>query len=85
MTTPRPIYCDTAVRRLWDFLDEELDAERFAEVERHVATCHECAGHVAFSRQFLQAVASHWQDAPTADLLKARVVASLQAEGFQAA
>lgn len=85
MTTPRPIDCDTAVRRLWDYLDEELDAERFAEVEAHVATCHDCASHVAFSRTFLQAVATHWQTSASADELRARVVTSLKSEGFRAA
>jgi anti-sigma factor (TIGR02949 family) len=79
------IDCDTAVRRLWDFLDHELDAVRFAEVEQHVATCHECAAHVDFSQQFLAAVAAHWQEAPTAEALRARVVATLKVEGFQTA
>jgi anti-sigma factor (TIGR02949 family) len=80
--TPRPIDCHTTVRRLWDYLDEELDAERFAEVEAHVADCSGCAEHFAFSRHFLSAVATSWQAAPSSDALKSAVVARLAKEGF---
>lgn len=79
---PLPIDCDTTVRRLWDYLDDELDATRFAEVEAHVAGCRECAEHVAFSRHFLSAVASSWQSASGADALKSAVVARLASEGY---
>ncbi|MBY0491730.1 MAG: zf-HC2 domain-containing protein [Gemmatimonadaceae bacterium] len=78
------IDCDTAVRRLWDYLDAELDAPRFAEVEQHLAACAECSEHVSFSRAFLRAV--HEAAAPAAlseETLRQRVLARLAAEGFR--
>jgi anti-sigma factor RsiW len=83
-----PIDCDTAVRRLWDYLDDELDAPRFAEVEQHLATCAGCTEHVQFLRAFLQAVQEVGAAPVTAyslseDALRRRVVARLAAEGFR--
>jgi mycothiol system anti-sigma-R factor len=80
------IDCETAVRRLWDYLDGELDAARFAEVEQHLATCAACTEHVEFSRAFLRAVTEHGAStaAPATDAeLRQRVVARLAAEGFR--
>ena len=82
------IDCDTAVRRLWDYLDGELDAPRLAEVEQHVATCAECAEHVHFSRAFLRAVQEAGTPPAAAaalseDALRQRVVERLAAEGFR--
>jgi mycothiol system anti-sigma-R factor len=82
MTTP--IDCETAMRRLWDFLDAELDDARAAALEAHLATCDRCPPHVAFFRELRRtvAVARHDHEAP--DALRARVVAALAADGFTA-
>jgi|APMI01.1.fsa_nt_gi mycothiol system anti-sigma-R factor len=82
----RAIDCDTAVRRLWDFLDGELDPTRLSEVEQHLATCAACSEHVEFSRAFVRAI--HDAAAPAAsaqldDALRQRVIARLTAEGFR--
>ena len=80
------IDCDTAVRRLWDYLDGELDASRLTEVEQHLATCAACSEHVAFSRAFLRAINSAGaplSDAASDEALRQRVVARLAAEGFR--
>jgi anti-sigma factor RsiW len=49
--TPAPIDCETAVRRLWDFLDGRLAAMAHAEVEAHLATCEHCPAHFEFARK----------------------------------
>ena len=81
------IDCHTAVRRLWDYLDGELDAPRFAEVEQHVATCAGCAEHVRFAQAFLrsvrQAAAPSAGAEPADDALRQRILARLTAEGFR--
>jgi hypothetical protein len=91
-----PIDCETAMRRLWDFLDEELASDCYEEVAAHVASCEGCASHVAFARTFLAIVQHAWRDqAPlcesettsvaitTPASLKTRVVERLRQEGFQ--
>ncbi|MDQ6633256.1 MAG: anti-sigma factor [Gemmatimonadota bacterium] len=47
---PAPIDCETAVRRLWDFLDGRLSTIAREEVESHLATCALCPPHFAFAR-----------------------------------
>ena len=44
-----PIDCETAVRRLWDFLDGRLPGMADDEVKAHLATCAGCPRHFAFA------------------------------------
>lgn len=81
----RAIDCDTTVRRLWDYLDEELDATRYAEVEAHVRDCVHCAEHFAFAQVFLGAVSSSLQQPAEAGSLREQILLALKAEGFRAA
>jgi anti-sigma factor RsiW len=83
--TPPParIDCDTAVRRLWDYLDAELDPVRAAEVEAHLAECLECPPHFAFATTFLKALAAARRaDAPVS-ALRTGVIDALAREGFR--
>lgn len=48
--TPRDLIdCETAVRRLWDFLDGRLPAMTHDDVEAHLASCDLCPPHFAFA------------------------------------
>ncbi len=74
--------CDAAMRRLWDYLDGELDPVREAEMQAHLAACGQCSGHADFERLFLAAVRAV-PAMPGADpTLRRRVVASLVAAGM---
>ena len=77
-----PIDCATAVERMWDFLDGELDAERWAEVEAHLAACRRCPGHFAFAQSLLESIAAARARLEEPDALRRRVLAALHAEGF---
>jgi anti-sigma factor RsiW len=55
---PATIDCETAVRRLWDFLDGRLPAMAHAEVELHLATCLRCPPHFEFARKMQVALAA---------------------------
>ena len=81
-TPPAPIDCTTAVRRMWDFLDGELDAGRLAEVEAHLAACRRCPGHFAFAQSLLESIAAARARFEEPDALRRRVVEALHAEGF---
>jgi anti-sigma factor (TIGR02949 family) len=82
ITTPGGIDCATAVRRLWDYLDGELDDARMAEVDAHLDACRRCPPHFAFARTFLDALAAGRREHAPPVALRDRVVAALVAEGF---
>jgi anti-sigma factor RsiW len=53
-----PIDCETAVRRLWDFLDGRLPALADDEVKAHLATCADCPRHFAFATSIQKGLAA---------------------------
>lgn len=58
LATAGPIDCETAVRRLWDFLDGRLPGMTHTEVEAHLASCELCPPHFAFAREMRKALAA---------------------------
>ena len=80
---PSPIDCETAVRRLWDFLDGELDPARRVEVEAHLAVCRRCSPHFAFAHAMVAALEASERGGAPPDALRARVLAALRAEGYE--
>ena len=55
--TPSAIDCETAVRRLWDYLDGRLPAMAHDEVEAHLAACALCPPHFTFARAMTRGLA----------------------------
>lgn len=51
------IDCREAVRRMWTYLDHELDAKPVTEFEAHLETCQRCCGELEFSRHLREMVA----------------------------
>lgn len=43
------ISCSEAVRRLWAYLEEQVDAEDRSRVEAHLALCRRCCGEAEFT------------------------------------
>jgi len=79
------IDCRTAVQQLWDYLDQELTAERMAEVRGHLERCRSCLPHHDYARTFLAALSkAREDDARAPDVLRRRVMDSLRAAGFSA-
>ncbi len=76
------IDCTTAVQRMWDFLDGELDGARMREVEAHLTACRRCPSHFAFAQSLLESIAASRAVFEQPEELKLRVVAALRAEGF---
>lgn len=82
-----PIFdCEQSVRRLWDYLDDELDTLEIAAIDAHLADCDRCPQHFAFERRFLDAVRAARDSVVTTDVtrtgeLRANVVQMLEAAG----
>lgn len=78
--------CEQSVRRLWDYLDDELGAIEMAAVDAHLAECDRCPPHFTFERRFLNAVRAARDtiaatDAPRTRGLRVRVVDMLRSAG----
>ena len=74
----KPIDCFEAARRLWAYLDGELEAPSAAEVERHLGECTKCFGVAQTQRHFLGVVSDLSADADATTDLLARVEAALR-------
>jgi anti-sigma factor (TIGR02949 family) len=46
-----PTACREAIRRLWDYLDDDLSPEDHRAVEEHLSFCLRCCGELEFSRE----------------------------------
>jgi anti-sigma factor (TIGR02949 family) len=79
---PPVIDCLTAVRQLWDYLDDELTEERLRAVQHHLESCGDCLPHRDFARQFLQALQAVKRERPMPTEVRRRVMARLAEAGF---
>ena len=78
------IDCNMAVEKLWDYLDEELTAERMDHVRRHLERCGKCLPHHDYARVFLAALSSAREgDVRAPDALRDRVMETLRAAGLR--
>lgn len=64
--------CEEVIEQLFTFLDEELDAERSAEIDKHLARCRDCYTRAQFERRLREKVGDAGvEKAP--DRLRARI------------
>lgn len=80
--TIAPIDCHSAMRELWDYLDDELPAERTEQIRAHLATCTGCHEHMQFCRAFLQQIELPVVPAAAVANLRERVRAALRRDGL---
>lgn len=67
------IDCTEAVRRMWAYLEHELDAKPVAEFEVHLETCQRCCGELEFSRNLREVVAEGEGATPVPPELRSRI------------
>lgn len=79
---PAPIDCTTAMRRLWAWLDDALDASEAAAVRAHVAECIECRAHTEFERSLLSSIAAAREEHDDVPGLRSAVLAALRGAGL---
>jgi len=76
------IDCQTAVRQLWDYLDEELNDQRMDEVRQHLETCKHCLPHAEFGQRFIQALSGARDRHVMPPSVRSQVMSALAAAGF---
>lgn len=48
---PGEMSCEEVIARLFDYLDHELDDCQAAEIEQHLARCHDCFSRSEFEKR----------------------------------
>lgn len=76
------IDCTEARRRLWEFFDGELTAERAAEVQEHLRVCAHCFQISNLERIFLEGLSATRETVTVPDDLRERVLKLLRDEGL---
>lgn len=82
--TGAAVDCDAALESLFDFLDGELDSTLEARLKAHVQHCKPCFSRADFERRFLAVVQAARTEERCPSTLRARVLATLRAEGLGA-
>jgi anti-sigma factor RsiW len=83
-----PIPCIDVIHQLWDYLDDELSADRAEGIASHLAMCAGCNAVSDFEIAFRDTARRLLREPSSVDdieeaALHARVVAALEAKGFQ--
>lgn len=50
------IDCREAVRRMWAYIEHDLEAKPVAEFEAHLTACQHCCGELEFNRHLRETV-----------------------------
>ena len=74
--------CETVMRELWDFLDEELTPDRMVAVRAHIDVCKRCYPQYEFEREFLDALAARKPRHSHPERVEAKVLEALEARGL---
>lgn len=77
--------CDHVMRQLWDYLDEELTADRMEAIREHLTICKRCHPHAEFERSFLRALAKARREHSNPARVAHRVRSALVARGYSPA
>ncbi len=75
--------CEAVMKQLWDYLDEELTAERMDAIRAHVAMCARCYPQYDFEREFLTRLARLRREHSNPGALRERLLGALQHNGFR--
>lgn len=54
MDDDKLISCEEAMKRLFEFLDNELDDHRHDEMEKHISHCRSCYSRSQFEKRLKQ-------------------------------
>jgi anti-sigma factor (TIGR02949 family) len=67
---------------VWDYLDDEIDADNKERIRRHLETCEHCREQYTFEGAFLRSVSRILNDDAHAGSLRLRVEVALIKHGF---
>lgn len=62
--TQHDIDCEQALRRLFDFIDHELDDDERESMQRHLSVCRSCFSRASFERRLKEKLNDLRRDEP---------------------
>ena len=80
--TVEHIPCEHVIRSVWDYLDDEIDAERKERIRHHLELCDHCRDQYTFEGAFLRSVSRLLDDADDDASLRSRIEMALVKHGF---
>jgi mycothiol system anti-sigma-R factor len=84
MTPPivEHIPCEHVIRSVWDYLDDEIDADRRERIRQHLELCDHCRDQYTFEGAFLRSVSRVLDDDAGDESLRERIESALIKHGF---
>ena len=79
---PHPIDCQSAMRRLWEYLDGTLAPTDAEAIRAHVAECAACRAHTEFERNLLHSITAAREEHDDPERLRSAVLDKLRAAGL---
>ena len=76
------IPCEHVIRAVWDYLDDQIDADRKEQIRQHLEICDHCRYQYTFEGAFLRAVSRLLDDDGDAESLRTRIETALVSHGF---
>lgn len=70
--------CEEVLRRVWTYLDGEMDEVQYREIQAHVAACADCGPQFEFQRRLLALIEEKCRAGPIPDSLKQRLFRLLE-------
>lgn len=80
MTTVIELHPHDVLRRLWEYLDDELPEAEAEQMRHHLAECPTCGPHAAFERRLLDRIAAVRPEYGELGAVRARIAALLARE-----
>ena len=77
------IPCEHVIMSVWDYLDEEIDADRKERIRQHLELCDHCRGQYTFEGAFLRTVSRLLDDDADTESLRRRIETALVKHGFE--
>jgi anti-sigma factor (TIGR02949 family) len=70
--------CESVMRQLWDFLDEQLTPDTMQAIHEHLDQCQKCRPQAEFRQAFERAVTGAREEAGNTDALRERIRLALR-------
>jgi anti-sigma factor (TIGR02949 family) len=78
-----PADCQTVVRALWDYLDQELGELQMAAIDAHLAECAHCRAHSVFEQRLVDEIRAVRGEHNDPAELRTRVLDTLRRAGME--
>jgi len=75
-----PPVCASSLRRLWEYLDDELPETEAMDLQGHLAECPRCGPLAAYARQLLDGVEAARPEDDDLGALRVRIATALAQE-----